>query len=488
MLRYYSKGMVTETLTALIAREGAMPKILVVDDQDDMRWLLSRLLQEQGFEVSTADDGVRALSWVQQETPQAILLDLKMPQLDGLQALASLKELAPEVPVIVITAYGDVRSAVQAMKLGAYDFITKPFDNDELLYTVKRAVERRELLGQVAALQNQLTHQSALGQVMGTSPPMQAIFAQIQQVAGSNFTVIIEGETGTGKELAARAIYQQSLRSKAPFIALDCGAIPETLIESELFGYEKGAFTGADRRKTGHMELAAGGTLFLDEITNLPLTTQSKLLRALQERQIQPLGAMRPLPVDLRVIAASNVRLAEEVQSGRFRQDLFHRLNEFLIRLPPLRERPEDIRHLAQRFLAEANLELRKNVRGMTPAAVAMLESYAWPGNVRELRNVIRRATLLSVERIGPEHLVGLGSTAETAAVPTGGAEGLGPGSSLKLLLQQTVAQVEREAIERVLRQTRGNKSQAARLLQIDYKTLYAKLKAYSIDAIAFRR
>ena len=465
-----------------------MPKILVVDDQDDMRWLLSRLLQEQGFEVGTTDDGAQALSWVQQETPQAILLDLKMPRMDGLQALTQLKEVVPEVPVIVITAYSDVRSAVQAMKLGAYDFITKPFDNDELLYTVKRAVERRELLGQVEALQNQLTHQSALRQVMGTSPPMQAIFAQIQQVAGSNFTVLIEGETGTGKELVARAIYQQSLRCEAPFIALDCGAIPETLIESELFGYEKGAFTGADRRKAGHMELAAGGTLFLDEITNLPLTTQSKLLRALQERQIQPLGALRPLPVDLRVIAASNVRLADEVQAGRFRQDLFHRLNEFLIRLPPLRERPEDIRHLAQRFLAEANLELRKNVRGMTPAAVAMLESYAWSGNVRELRNVIRRATLLSAEHIGPEHLVGLGSTAEAAAVHTGGAEGLENSSSLKLLLQQAVAQVEREAIERVLRQTRGNKSRAARLLQIDYKTLYAKLKAYGIDATAFRR
>ena len=465
-----------------------MAKVLVVDDQSDMRWLLSRLLREQGFEVDTANDGVQVLSRVQQEAPQVILLDLKMPQLDGLQALAQLKELVPEVPVIVITAYGDVPSAVQAMKLGAYDFLTKPFDNDELLYTVKRAVERRELVGQVESLKNQLTHQSALREVMGTSAPMQAIFAQIQQVAESNFTVLIEGETGTGKELVARTIYQQSLRHKAPFIALDCGAIPETLIESELFGYEKGAFTGADRRKAGHVELATGGTLFLDEITNLPLTTQSKLLRVLQERQILLLGATRPLPVDLRVIAASNMHLLDEVQAGHFRQDLFHRLNEFLIRLPPLRERPEDIRHLAQRFLAEANLELRKNVRGMTPAAVTLLEGYAWPGNVRELRNVIRRATLLSAEHIGPEHLVGLGSTAGAAAVHTGVAQGLGNNYSLKQLQQQAVSQVEREAIERVLHQTQGNKSRTARLLQIDYKTLYAKLKAYGIDATAFRR
>jgi two-component system nitrogen regulation response regulator GlnG len=464
-----------------------MPKVLIVDDQGDMRWLLSRLLREQGLEVSTADDGVQALSRVQQEVPQMVLLDLKMPRLDGLQALAQLKELVPEVPVIVITAYGDVPSAVQAMKLGAYDFLTKPFDNDELLYTVRRAVERQELLGQVETLKSQLTHQSALREVMGTSPQIQAIFAQIQQVAGSNFTVLIEGETGTGKEVVARAIYQQSLRRKAPFIALDCGAIPETLIESELFGYEKGAFTGADRRKAGYMELAAGGTLFLDEIHNLPLTTQSKLLRVLQERQIQPLGGERPLPVDLRVIAASNVRLEDEVQAGRFRQDVFHRLNEFLIRLPPLRERSEDIQHLAQRFLAEANLELQKNVRGITPAAVAVLEGYAWPGNVRELRNVIRRATLLSEERIGPEQLVGLRPTGAAAAAPVGVAERLEEGHSLKTLMQQAAAQVEREAIERVLRQTRGNKSRAARLLQIDYKTLYAKLKAYSIDTTAFR-
>jgi DNA-binding NtrC family response regulator len=466
-----------------------MPKILIADDQNDMRWLLSRLLEEQGLEVSTADDGVQVLAWVQQEIPHAILLDLKMPRLDGLQALAQLKELAPEVPVIVITAHSDIPSAVQAMKLGAYDFLTKPFDNDELLYTVRRAVERQELLDQVEALQHQLTHQSALREVMGTSPPMQAIFAQIQQVAGSNFTVLIEGETGTGKEVVARAIYQQSLRRKAPFIAVDCGAIPETLIESELFGYEQGAFTGADRRKAGSMELAAGGTLFLDEIHNLPLTTQSKLLRVLQERQIQPLGALRPLPVDLRVIAASNVRLEDEVQAGRFRQDLFHRLNEFLIRLPPLRERSEDIQHLAQRFLAETNLELHKNVRGITPAAVTMLESYAWPGNVRELRNVIRRATLLSEERIGPEHLVGLEPTAEVAAAPVGvAAEERENNWSLKRLRQQAMAQVEREAIERALRQTQGNKSRATRLLQIDYKTLDAKLKAYGIDATAFRR
>lgn len=274
-----------------------MPKILAVDDQADMRWFLTHLLREQGFEVVTAEDGEQALERFKQEAPQVVLLDLKMPRLDGMRTLEQIKGTAPEVPVIVITAYGDVPSAVQAMRLGAYDFLTKPFDNEELLYTVKRAVERRELLSQVEDLRTQLKKGGSLGEVMGFSPKIQEVFQQIQQVASSNFTVIIQGETGVGKEIVARAIHQQSSRREGPFIALDCGAIPETLVESELFGYEKGAFTGADRHKLGHVQLAEKGTLFLDEIANLPLVTQSKLLRMLQERHIQPLGGKSPFPL-----------------------------------------------------------------------------------------------------------------------------------------------------------------------------------------------
>jgi DNA-binding NtrC family response regulator len=460
-----------------------MPKVLAVDDQADMRWILTRLLREQGFEIVTAEDGEQAVERVKQEAPQVVLMDLRMPRRGGMKALEQIKEIAPEIPVIVITAYGDVPSAVQAMKLGAYDFLTKPFDNEELLYTVKRAVERQELLSQVAALKSQLRPGGALREVMGSSPKIQEVFQQIEQVAGSNFTVLIEGETGAGKEVVARAIHQQSGRHERPFIALDCGAIPESLIESELFGYERGAFTGADRRKEGHVELAEKGTLFLDEIANLPSTMQSKLLRMLQERQIQPLGARQPIAVDLRIIAASNVSLAGEVQAGRFRQDLFHRLNEFLIRIPPLRERQEDILHLAQRFLDETNIELKKHVRGFSQEAVVLLMSYPWPGNVRELRNIIRRATLLGKELIGVDQLSGLGPKSE--GTPAGSEEmrTMPGGQSLKEIVQETAAKVEKDVIERALRMTKGNKSQAARLLRIDYKTLYYKIKEYGIYA-----
>jgi DNA-binding NtrC family response regulator len=465
-----------------------MPKVLVVDDQADMRWVLSCLLREQGFDVLTAEDGEQAVAQVKREPPQVVLMDLKMPRLDGLEALEEIKQCAPEVPLIVLTAYGSVPSAVQAMKLGAYDFITKPFDNDELLYTVKRAVERRELLSQVADLKRQLRlrHRGALREVMGASAKIQEVFQQIEQVAGSNFTVLIEGETGTGKELVARAIHQQSSRREGPFIALDCGAIPESLIESELFGYERGAFTGADRRKEGHAQLAEGGTLFLDEIANLPLTTQSKLLRMLQERQIRPLGGKQPVPVDIRIIAAGNVRLESEVQAGRFRQDLFHRLNEFAIRLPSLRERQEDIIPLARRFLDETNSELKKNVRGFSNEVVAVLRSYPWPGNVRELRNVIRRATLLSQDIIRPEHLSGLGGEGEMVPAATGEEGPILADLSLKEVAQQAVAKAETEAIVRALRLAKGNKSHVARLLRIDYKTLYYKMRRYSIHAKEF--
>jgi DNA-binding NtrC family response regulator len=463
-----------------------MSKVLAVDDQADMRWVLARVLGGQGFEVITAEDGEQAVALVKQGAPHVVLMDLKMPRLGGLQALEKLKEIAPEVPVIVISAYGDIPSAVQAMKLGAYDFLTKPFDNEELLYTVRRAAERRELLSQVEALKSQLQHGGALREIMGSSPRIQAVFQQIGQVARSNFTVLLEGETGTGKEIVARAIHQQSDRREMPFIALDCGAIPETLIESEMFGYEKGAFTGADRRKEGHVQLAERGTLFLDEIANLPLTTQSKLLRMLQERQILPLGGTHPVPVDLRIIAASNVHLEGEVQTGRFRQDLFHRLNEFWIRIPPLRERPEDILPLARGFVDEANIELKKHVRGLSPEAAEALLSYPWPGNARELRNVMRRATLLSQDRIGPEHLPGIGSQSETSPTRVGEAGGIPEGLSLREISQRAVAQVEKEAIARVLCLTKGNKTQAARLLRIDYKTLYYKLKEYDIRGREF--
>jgi len=463
-----------------------MSKVLIVDDQSDMLWLLSNVLKEEGLEVYTAKDGLEALEQLRKEAPAAIVMDIKMPRLNGLEALEKIKEIDPQIPVVMITAYGDVQSAVLAMKLGAYDYLTKPFNNEVILFTIKRALERRELMARVEGLMGQVGNGAILREVMGASPQIQMVFQQVQQVARSNFTVVLQGETGTGKEIVARAIHQQSDRRENPFVALDCGAIPDTLIESELFGYEKGAFTGANRRKEGHFELAAGGTIFLDEVANLPLATQSKLLRVLQERLVQPLGSKRVINVKARIIVASNVLLEEEVRRGKFRQDLYHRLNEFSIHIPPLRERKEDIPYLAKRFLDEANMELKKKVLGLSEEAVKLLLSYPWPGNVRELRNVIRRAVLLSTDVIRPEHLMPLGS--ETLAIPSEEEiySGIKTRLSLKEIADKATAEVEKRMIQQVLQVTRGNKSQAAKLLRIDYKTLHNKIKRYGIRAREF--
>jgi transcriptional regulator with GAF, ATPase, and Fis domain len=322
------------------------------------------------------------------------------------------------------------------------------------------------------------------------SGPMAKIVEQIKQVADSPLTVLVEGETGTGKELVARSIHQLSPRREKPFVAVDCGAIPDTLIESELFGYEKGAFTGAHQRKEGQFELARGGTIFLDEIVNLPFPTQAKLLRALQERQVQPLGSKRVVPVAARIIAASNVPLEREVRAGRFRQDVYYRLNEFGITLPPLRERGDDILHLANEFLPEAGMELGRTCRKISEAAAQVLVRYPWPGNVRELRNVIRRAILLAADVIEPEHLSvlpgGLLSTGALRAEPAPGDSSPGH-CSLKGIAEAAASDAERQAIHRVLQATKGNKSEAARLLRTDYKTLYLKIKQYGIDAGQFR-
>jgi transcriptional regulator with GAF, ATPase, and Fis domain len=320
---------------------------------------------------------------------------------------------------------------------------------------------------------------------MGPSSQVDKVLQQVMQVANSPLTALIQGETGTGKELVARAIHHLSLRRRGPLIALDCGAIPETLMESELFGYERGAFTGADQRKEGHFQLADGGSLFLDEIANLSLATQLKLLRALQERVVQPLGGRRPLPVDVRIIASSNVPLEGEVRAGRFRQDLFYRLNEFSINLPPLRERLEDVLYLANRFLAEASLEFGRAIHVISDEAADVLLAHPWPGNVRQLRSVMRRAALLSQEGIGPEHLPALGPETSSAP-PVKEADSAPQGRSLKVIAAAAAAVAERQAISQALQETKGNKSAVARLLGVDYKTIQLKLKRYGLCAREF--
>ncbi|HEU4438680.1 MAG TPA: sigma-54 dependent transcriptional regulator [Methylomirabilota bacterium] len=460
-----------------------MTRILVVDDETAIRSLLGAILQNKGYEVATAEDGAAALQQVARERPDVILLDLSMPRLSGLEALPEIKRLDPDVPVIICTAHADLATAVQAMKLGAYDYLTKPFDVELLALTVSRAVERGQLRERIDELKRQGPG-SSLAERMGGSAAIGQVIQQVARVAESSFTVLVQGETGTGKELVARAIHQQSPRRQAPFVAVDCGAIPETLVESELFGHERGAFTGAQAKREGHFQLARGGTLFLDEVGNIPLAAQAKLLRAIEQREVLPLGGTRPVPVEARIIAATNSALEDEVKTGRFRADLYYRISEFTITLPPLRSRREDVVHLAQRFLDEVTMELRRPVRGVSDEAMAALLRHEWPGNVRELRNVIRKAALLASDVVTPEHLPALGVGMAGAARDTPAP--VGADLSLREAAELATARAEREAIRQALETTKGNKSQAARMLRTDYTTLHAKMKRYGISARDF--
>jgi DNA-binding NtrC family response regulator len=483
--------------------------VLIVDDDLALLQALPEALRIRmaGLTVDTADSAAAALDQITARDYDAIVTDIKIPGMDGLELLAEIRTHRPDTPTLMITGYGEHDLVVQALRAGAYDFIRKPIDRDYFVGSLRRAMEKRELSrrvkGQQLAVERHLNEleaiveertrelretnkvtESPLRFLMGANGQMAKIVEQIKQVADSPLTVLVEGETGTGKELVARAIHQLSARREKPFVAVDCGAIPDTLIESELFGHEKGAFTGAHQRKEGQFQLAGGGTLFLDEIVNLPLPTQAKLLRALQERQVQPLGSKRPIQVLARIIAASNAPLEREVRAGRFRQDVYYRLNEFAITLPPLRER-DNILHLANEFLPEAGMELGRPCRKISEAAAQVLQRYHWPGNVRELRNVIRRAILLASDVIEPAHL----SVIPVDSPPTAALrEAPAPGDcSLKEIADAAAAQAEQDAIRRVLQLTGGNKSEAARLLRTDYKTLYLKIKQYRIDAALFR-
>jgi two-component system nitrogen regulation response regulator GlnG len=475
-------------------------QVLIVDDDLALLHALPEFLRIRmaGLTVDTAQSGSVALHHISARDYDAVVTDIRIPGMGGLELLSKIRTHCPDTPTLMITGYADQDLVVRALRAGAYDFIEKPIDRDYLIASLRRAMDQRDVsrrlkgrqlsvarhLSELEAVVDERTREKPLRFLLGPNGPMQKILEQIKQVADSPLTVLIQGETGTGKELVARAIHQLSGRREKPFVAVDCGAIPDTLIESELFGYEKGAFTGAHQRKEGQFQLAGAGTLFLDEIVNLPLPTQAKLLRMLQERQVQPLGGRRPVRVAARIIAASNVSLESEVRAGRFRQDVYYRLNEFTISLPPLRER-EDILHLANEFLPEAGMELGRPCRRISEAAAQILRRYHWPGNVRELRNVIRRAILLASDVIEPAHLsvIPVGSPA-TAPV----AEAAAADCSLKEIADAAAAQAEETAIRRVLQLTNGNKTEAARLLRTDYKTLHVKMKQYGIDAAQFRQ
>ncbi|HEX8948437.1 MAG TPA: sigma-54 dependent transcriptional regulator [Dissulfurispiraceae bacterium] len=444
-------------------------RVLIADDDKTIRFAMCEILQHNGFVPLEASHGRQAIELLKKENPVAVLLDLKMPVMDGIETMLALKKTDPDVPVIIVTAHGDVETAVEAIKLGAYDFILKPPDFDRLILTLKRAIEKLELTKAVRRLNTAVD--TSLEWSLGKGGAIRAVIEQIHQVAWSDFSVIIQGETGTGKSTIARIIHNLSKRAGGPFVTVDMGAIPETLVESELFGHERGAFTGAERKKKGFFEISGGGTILIDELENMSPYVQSKLLRVVEERRAYPLGSTQAVEVDVRIIAATNTDIRGAVRERKFREDLFFRLGEFIIQLPPLRERVEDIAFLSRKFFREAAAELNKQMQDITEEAIGLLNRYPWPGNVRELKNVIRRAVLLcSGEVVGAEHISFLiGDKGRENTTPFQEISGL----SLK--------EVEKIAIRQALEFTKGNKTKAASILQIDYKTLLSKAKEYGL-------
>ncbi len=441
--------------------------ILVVDDDQDMRALLCDELSERGYRVGAASNGRDALKKLGEEDYTVLLTDLRMQGMQGLELLSEAKRDYPGTNVIIMTGFGSVESAIEAMKQGAYDYVTKPVKNEELALVVEKAVRDALLRREVQQLRRAVREDFSFHHILGKSKPMRQVFDLIRRVADSQTNVLITGESGTGKELAAKAIHFNSDRRSGPFVPVNCAAIPEALLESELFGHLKGSFTDAKGDKRGLFEEAHGGTLFLDEISELPVMLQAKLLRAIQEKEIRRVGSTKAVAVDVRIIAATNLSLTDEVKAKRFREDLYYRLNVIEIRMPPLRERREDIPLLVDAFLkkcAEAN---RKAVKGIGESALALLMDYPWPGNVRELENVIERAvTLARGERVLPEDLPPAvhGSRGDKKVIDDAADRTL------------PLEEVEKEYILRILDKTGGNKYQAAQLLGIDRKTLYRKL------------
>jgi len=468
-----------------------MAKILIVEDNKDMQFLLFNILKNEGYETLVAGDGNKALKETKRWLPDLVLLDIRLPDMDGMAVLERIKKLNSDLVIIMLTAYGDIKGAVQAMKLGAFEYITKPFDNEELLIAIKRSLQTQHLGREVQSLRKQLGEKTAsnlITELTGESQRMKQVLKQIDMVSPTNMTVVLHGESGTGKELVAQLVHKKSQRRDKAFVAIDCGAIPESLVESELFGYEKGAFTGADALKEGKFEQANGGTLFLDEVTNLPDSAQAKLLRVLQEKKIQHLGGKRDIKVDVRIIAASNVDLPDALKAGKFRTDLFHRFNEFPVALPALRERKTDIPFLANRFLEEAKKEFNKDIKGFSPDAMKTLLDCQWPGNVRELKNTVRRATLLTDSDIITGKCLALYESLESHPDADSLPENidvlaeLKKGVSLHEIAQKKMDDIEKNIIRQTLALAGGNKSKTAKMLKTDRMTLYARLKKYGIE------
>jgi two-component system, NtrC family, response regulator AtoC len=450
-----------------------MAKILVVDDEKNMRWALERALKAQGYEVYQAEDGKQGLEAALHIRPELVILDLKMPEMDGLAVLTALKEQVPEIMVVMITAHGSTASAVEAMKLGAYDYINKPFDIDELKLVVAKALEVENLKATVQRLEHEVKERYSFQNIIGKGQVIQNIFVLIERIADTNATVLIQGESGTGKELVARALHYSSNRKNNPFIQVNCAALPESLLESELFGHEKGAFTGAIAQRQGRFELANGGTIFLDEIGEISPQVQVKLLRVIQERSFERIGGQQTINIDVRVVAATNKDLAVEMREGRFREDLFYRLNVIPLHMPSLRERKEDIPLLIEHFLKKYDPKGR--ISSVHPAALKLLVDYYWPGNVRELENTMERLAIVTP-----------GATIEESDIPAEFRHSrVLPGPEVRFMMPESgldLEQVEKAFITQALELAQGNKSKAAKLLGLTRHTLLYRIEKHNLD------
>ena len=458
----------------------AEPRVLVVDDERSMRELLSITLRQAGYDVALAENGDAAIEQLRAESFDLIVTDLRMHETDGMAVLRAARELAPETPVVVVTAYASTETAVEAMKLGAYDYVTKPFKLDEIRVTLGNALERKRLQEENRALRRQLVTVTQFESFVGRSPGMLAVFDTIRKTADSGSTVMVTGESGTGKELVARALHAASDRKGGPFVSLNCGAVPETLMEAELFGHVKGAFTGAVSSSEGLFAAANGGTLFLDEITEIAPSLQVKLLRVIQERQVRRIGDTRDIAVDVRLVAASNRDLARAVADGVLREDLFYRLNVIPIHLPPLRDRRDDIPPLVAHFIDKIAAAQGKSSRAVTPEAMAVLEAYPWPGNIRELENVLERAMVLGsgpvidVDALPANLRQTSGGSSIVVDLPAGGVD-----------LEATLARIEQRYIEMALERTSGVQTRAAELLKVSFRQFRYKLRKHSLRALS---
>jgi len=453
-------------------------KILIIDDEKSIRDIFSLLLEEKGYAVETAENGQNGLNKARKFVPDIVLLDMNLPDLSGIKVLSQIKTSLPHAEVIIITAFGTIKNAIEATKLGAYNYLEKPVDNEELLLVISRALEVKKLQQEVMELRSELSERYRFSNIVGTSSKMNSIFQMMQKIADVDGTVLITGESGSGKELVARAIHFNSPRKEGPFVVVNCGAIPKDLIESEFFGHTKGAFTDAKTEKTGKFELAQKGTIFLDEVGELSPEAQVKLLRSLGEKEIVKVGATKTIPIDVRMVAATNKNLEEAVKKGDFREDLYWRLAVLSLHLPPLRERPEDIPLLCEHFIQKYTKELNKNMDGISSQAIESMENYEWPGNIRELESVLYEAMVMS-----DTTLIGTNDLPVRIKEPLTQKEDFSYeyDKPLNETIQQLAGNMEKKIITHALQESKGNKTKAAQKLGISRKTLFNKIIQYNI-------